>query len=66
MYWIIAYFYVLDIIYIKDKISVTLLHLDISNKLFKICELLDEYEVIPIDQITSKILILDFNYKKKI
>ena len=38
---------------------------DISNKFFKICELLDEYEVIPIDQITSKILILDFNYKKK-
>ena len=38
---------------------------DISNKCFKICELLDEYEVIPIDQITSKILILDFNYKKK-
>jgi hypothetical protein len=38
---------------------------DISNKFFKICELLDEYEVIPIDQITSKILILDFNYKKQ-
>ena len=38
---------------------------DISNKFFKICELLDEYEVIPIDHITSKILILDFNYKKK-
>ena len=38
---------------------------DISNKFFEICELLDEYEVIPIDQITSKILILDFNYKKK-
>ena len=38
---------------------------DISNNFFKICELLDEYEVIPIDQITSKILILDFNYKKK-
>ena len=28
MYWIIAYFYILDIIYIKDKISVTLLHVD--------------------------------------
>ena len=37
---------------------------DISNKFFKICELLNEYEVIPIDQITNKILILDFNYKK--
>jgi len=38
---------------------------DISNKCFKICELLDEYEVITIYQITNKILILDFNYKKK-
>jgi hypothetical protein len=38
----------------------------ISNNFFKICELLDEYEVIPIDQITNKILILDFNYKKAI
>jgi len=38
---------------------------DISSKFFKICELLDGYEVIPIDQITSKILILDFNYKKQ-
>ena len=28
---------------------------DISNKFFKICELLDEYEVIPIDQITTVI-----------
>ena len=28
MYWIIAYFYILDMLYIKDKISVTLLHVD--------------------------------------
>jgi hypothetical protein len=38
---------------------------DISNNFFKRCELLDEYEVIPVDQITNKILILDFYYKKK-
>ena len=31
MYWIIAYFYILDIIYIKDKISVTLLHADANH-----------------------------------
>jgi len=37
---------------------------DISNKSFKICELIDEYEVITIDQILNKILLLDFNYKK--
>ncbi len=37
---------------------------DISNKFFKRCELLDEYEVIPVDQITNKIFILDFYYKK--
>jgi hypothetical protein len=35
---------------------------DISNKFFKRCELLDEYEVIPV---TNEILILDFYYKKK-
>jgi len=35
MYWIIAYFYILDIIYIKDKISVTLLHVD-ANWIFSI------------------------------
>jgi len=28
MHWIIAYFYIFDIIYIKDKISETLLHVD--------------------------------------
>jgi len=28
MYWIIAYFYILDIIYMKYKISVTLQHVD--------------------------------------
>ena len=37
----------------------------ISNKFFKICELLDDNEVILIDQITNKTLILDFNYQKK-
>ena len=38
---------------------------DICNNFFKICEFLDEYEVKPVDQITNKILILDFYYKKK-
>ena len=39
MYWIIAYFYILDIIYIKDKISVTLLHVDANyaSWIFSIC-----------------------------
>jgi hypothetical protein len=38
MYWIIAYFYILDIIYIKDKILVTLLHVDANyaNRIFSI------------------------------
>ncbi len=38
MYWIIAYFYILDIIYIKDKISVTLLHVaaNYANWIFSI------------------------------
>jgi hypothetical protein len=38
---------------------------DISNNLFQICELLDEYEVISLNDITNKIFITDFYYKKK-
>ena len=38
MYWITAYFYIFDIIYIKDKISVTLLNVDANyvNLIFSI------------------------------
>jgi len=33
---------------------------DISNKFFQMCELLDEYEVISLDDITNKIFITLF------
>ncbi len=40
-------------------------HFEITNKCFKLCELLDEYEVITINDITCKILLFEMNYKKK-
>ena len=40
-------------------------HFEITNKFFKLCELLDEYEVITINDITCKTLLFEMNYKKK-
>jgi hypothetical protein len=55
---------------IKKKIQIKIEDkelFDISNKFFQICELLKEYEVISINDITitKKILITDLSYKKK-